>query len=658
MTARSKFLAPLLLVFALVLFGALRGGCASRPDGAESVANGAQPIPVGPSGDGTHGAHAPPDEGAHTESRTDAKAAVVAPSARAEVAAEFEGRTPVRILGLVVDQFGQPVEGALVESKDADSREPTKQRTDAEGRFELRRPQSTRVWLCVEREAHHPLRDHLQLGETDYELKLELRRIPLTTFFVRDRVTGEPITRFRLDISYEHHGPYYGIRSTQLADHADGRCTVPAAVAYQSVGCEAPGYAYFRAPVEHDPAGSGTQTLLLERGARIVGNAEGALSVTLFGRGDLALMEPWLKQHSPNFRLGQVTPYTHQARTTELEHSPEFEFEDLRGGVYHVLVTRRDQSVIQFESLRVETGATLDLGRVDLEATGSLRGVLRATDGRSTAGFTLELDRPAAVHVAEARDTVAEEILRTTDAQGRFDFGDVSAGTHSVAILHGSRGGWHEPPLVVRVGAGEPSDVVWNIEPKLERRLRVALTHAGAPAVGVPVSETGEWKRLAPFAVTDSSGELDYVREPYSEASLLALSEIGIPLGIVDPASATAGASDLPTLLQLPLSYGSLELSLAGAIPADASAFVLRLERPDWPLVPIELPVLQLARASRLELDFAARKLVLPQIASGEWTVSASIGGAATDVVRRGYLARTRVRVNDARRASCELLFH
>jgi len=594
---------------------------------------------------------------AEKQRANDATRAGAPVEATAEIVDEREVLGLVRLVGTVVDDLGVPVEEATIEVY-AGTTEPMKLQTDTAGHFEIRRPGASRVGLRVERAGHHPHRDNVQLGEQDLELKLELRRIPQTTFSVRDRATGEPVTRFGLRIGYVRATSYYGISETELGDHPGGKLTVPAATAYQTVGCFSPGYEYFHAAVEHDAPGSGTQVLLLERGARIVGRAEGAVSVTLFGRGDEGWMAPWLKNDSPNFRFGELTPYTHQAVTIELTHGPDFAFVDLRGGVYHVLVTRPDKSVIQFACMQVESGATRDLGEVDLRAKGSLRGVVRGADGRPAAGVELELDRMAAVHVAEERDSRAESIVRTTDTEGRFDFGEVRIGSHSIGLAPGSAMSGFERPWFFDVSAGEAREVVCTVKPYEQLELRVQVTQARAPVVGLRVCETYEWTTPRPFGLTDSEGEVEYVRDSYSDARVLALSALDVPLGIMDPAPAIAAPAESQAALHLPLSIGSLELRFGGSIPGTVSGFTLRLERPDWPMHAIELPIAKLLRDPRCEFDPAARRLVIPEIAAGEWTLSASIEGADADIVRRAYLARTRVRVEESRRVVADLRIH
>jgi hypothetical protein len=257
-----------------------------------------------------------------------------------------------------------------------------------------------------------------------------------TEFLVRDALTGQPIERFSLEIEPGQSGWFLAerVESNPGADpdfHAQGRVHAQSAVG-DRVWVQAAGYANLGQSVTWLSPEQPLCILQLEPFARLKGQV-------------------WSQQAAiVGARLQLRTGPDAEAVKLLSGEQGRFEFADLAPGSYQ-LDLKSSAGVLCRRDIRLAPAETLDLGRLQPEAPGSLQVRLLPPPGQSAAGLVVDLVGPAAAAQA------------TTDPEGLAHFADLPSGIHRVDFKG----------IAQRLAAANSGEV--KIEPGAEARVEIDL---------------------------------------------------------------------------------------------------------------------------------------------------------------------------------------
>lgn len=323
------------------------------------------------------------------------------------------------ITGRVADSEGNPIEGARVGGWPESSGSGAWTRSVADGSFALALPQDEPYTL----EATHP--DHATWGDDDdrdtlYEpgtagLEITMAPAEKTRFVVVGAADGAPLERFGLRV-YPDEGSaadrslYTERRRPRLEDHPGGVLETRAREGVDAVLAWAEGHVLTEVDVEHDEAGSGTQTLRLPVGATITGRVleDGA-----------PVADASVEVSAPRRRNGHVSPETVLRGTTGPDG--RFAIRGVARGTRTLTVQPPGGAAIVREGLLPEPPETLDVGDLEVVDGGTITGVCHLPAGIEPAGLTIYLDG------------WQQKVTARTDSAGRFRFEDVSPGEHELS---------------------------------------------------------------------------------------------------------------------------------------------------------------------------------------------------------------------------------
>jgi len=323
------------------------------------------------------------------------------------------------ITGRVVDTEGAPIEDARVGGWPESSGSGAWTRSAGDGSFALALPQDEPYTL----EATHP--DHATWGDdgdrdTLYEpgtagLEITMAAAEKTRFVVVGAADGAPLERFGLRVypdegSAADRSRYTERRRPRLEDHPGGVLETKAREGVDAVLAWAEGHVLTEVDVEHDEAGSGTQTLRLPLGATITGRVleDGA-----------PVADASVEVSEPRHRNGHVSPDTVLRSTTGPDG--RFSVRGVAGGLRTLTVQPPGGAAIVCEGLRPAPPDTLDVGDLEVVAGGTIQGVCHVPAGIEPAGLTVYLGG------------WQKGVSTGTDSAGRFRFENVSPGEHEVS---------------------------------------------------------------------------------------------------------------------------------------------------------------------------------------------------------------------------------
>lgn len=610
---------------------------------------------------------------AATVARSDFPAAEVLheASAREEVSlppiesAESDANAAHMIAGVVLDERGAPLAKAYVRIQFEDESIPhvNMENTDASGTFEFRPTAAGRFSLEVMRAGFHPHHDSRPLRVTGTKgIRIALRAVPTTSFVVRDRATGEPVTSFALRIGYPSSSPYrdWTIEQESLREWEGGVHAAQAAEGHHVVHCEAPGYAAYEATVQHDPPGSGQHVISLARPGRIKGSVDLArIREIEIDRQPLTARTPfgnaspdcdWSWSQGDRFDLSEMVGVT----IPEVDASGKFSFRDLRPGTYRLLVSRAEQDFLMYEGVVVGAGETVDLGFIDAGATGALSGTVRLAAGLSTAGLQVALYRRhpflSVVHGRPLSSAVVQ-----TDEAGRFRCERLAPGSHRLSIAPRAPGFAGISDLLVTVQPGETSHVELDLSRATVGPICVSASIDGAPAPGIEILPV-EGASHGPASKTDEAGRVCADFDVSLHTHLLARAPSQLPLGLLELGD--GHASTRLEQVDFALRCGRVRLKLLNLPLLDTSEEMhLRWTRRDWPLPACEMAIRLDERIVGIHVDVPQSSVSLPALATGEWTLLATVRHRASEHQTHESLARAKLVVEEGRETRCDLRF-
>lgn len=350
---------------------------------------------------------------------------------RDTLAVDFVLALAPSIEGLVVDEAGQPIEGARLWGWPESSGSGAGAKSGVDGRFVVQPPQDEPYRFSVERDGYETW-DEEGGHETTFEpgargLRIVLRSMPRTRFLVVDAESGEAIERFGLEI-LENNGAratrrtHTERRPPRPADHPGGVVEVSTRPGIDQYIVAAEGYLLQCADVEHAGAGDASQTIRMQRSGIIRGRVvhEGQpverAAVTLFGiiRGG---------NRGPDGEIQWTVRVDRNERsTTATDLDGRFSLDAPTNGAHRLIVQPRDGASLIVDDVQVGAGEIRDLGELQLLPGASVEGQILLPPGIDPAGL--------GVLLGDWKD----DVRTVADARGHFRFEELAAGAQTVTL--------------------------------------------------------------------------------------------------------------------------------------------------------------------------------------------------------------------------------
>ena len=243
------------------------------------------------------------------------------------------------------------------------------------------------------------------------------------------------------------------------------------------------------------------------------GKAPGASELEIApGSVDLVMLEPLTAEGQVTGRGGyerlagaSITVFTPTAvRHARSDDEGVFRFADLAAGRFRMLVTKGGYAPRELlVDVAGEVGRPVDLGRVDLDLGGTLRGIVRDATDAPLAGARVAIGRvPTYLPLGALPLGVT-----STDPRGRFALTDVPAGEFVVEAYVGGVGRSAIDGVIAR--AGETTDELEIVLRDDAEAVSRAPLH-GAGSLAVTLGETGAGSsRLVHFEHVPPGGEAE-----------------------------------------------------------------------------------------------------------------------------------------------------
>lgn len=434
----------------------------------------------------------------------------VAVRERDESSAELTLRRAVRVLGRLVGPKG-PVTGIVSLSQTdsgpvpASARRLLRTKAGASGRFTIEAPPG-RGTLAVDAEGHAHTeldldvpggRDAVDLGDVKLDVGLAIAG------WVRDPA-GQPIEGAQLVVYL------FRLRSgrpVEARSHADGSFVLAGLdPGVQRVSVSATGYGDRELRLD---AGSRDQEIVLQPAGTIVG-----LVVDAGGRpvpaAHLKARAMETKAYAPSF------PY-------EADASAEgrFSIEDLPAGRYLVIGSAPGSLSAPRKNVTVDAGQTTDVGRLVLEAGGTIRGSVTDASGRPLPGSGVRLQSPG-----DRFRRIQELPESTTDVDGRFELTGVPPGRAVVLASHPGYAEGHSAALDVDPEAGPAeTQVVLTEGGRIEGRVhhRDGTGVGGLVVRALPLEGPSRFQlQSGPVTAPDGSFVIEHLPAGHYHVAILA----------------------------------------------------------------------------------------------------------------------------------------
>jgi len=328
------------------------------------------------------------------------------------------------IQGIVVDEQGQPIEGAKLWGWPSSSGSGAGAESKADGSFVVFLPQDEPYSMGVKRDgyqswgAEHDRSVTFPPGTTD--LVVTLVSLPPIRFVVVDAESGEPIERFGLNILEENGSRssthvYTERRPPQSIAHPGGIAEATARVGADLFVIAADGYLLATGDVELDEEGGGTQTVQLIRGKVVRGRVL---------RDGVAVVGANIKieaGYDPGTGAFRVSPNSMHSTTTD--EDGRFELIGLSSVTQRLTVDPVEGAPLIHMIQRITGPEPHDVGDLILLPGARISGEVLLPPGVDPAGLQVRL--------GERSDGVQTLV----DGQGRFHFEDVASGSHHLTLL-------------------------------------------------------------------------------------------------------------------------------------------------------------------------------------------------------------------------------
>ncbi len=389
--------------------------------------------------------------------------------------------------GIVVDDAGQPVEGAKLWGWPKSSGSGAGGKSLANGAFTINLPQDEPYTLESTLDGYESVgvgerSKYYDAGTRD--LRIVMKRLASSTLRVEDAVTHAPITKFghyvvANESDHAEHSSYSQVVTPQNVEHAEGRVTVSFRPGIDAVDVGAPGYETQRFDPEAGAPPGGVFVVDLVPASAVFGivRVDGAPAAN----ADLRLERGFYTGGKDP--LGEVTPKRfvveqEGAATMHSASDGSFRFENLARGTYRLFAHAVGGQAASVDTFVVEASKPTDLGTIDLVSGASIRGVVLVPPGRTAGGLTVRIDD---------KNNGEKQV---TDSDGRFRFDGLVAGAHQMFLEDAPGSTGAVPPVDVQLAAADVRDVQIDARAFGTCRVELTILLGDRPAAKAQVSLT------------------------------------------------------------------------------------------------------------------------------------------------------------------------
>jgi hypothetical protein len=486
--------------------------------------------------------------------------------------------------GRVLNEDGLPLGNARLWGWPASSGAGAGATSDADGSFVIYLPQDEPYTLEVKLDGYEPFGEndhstHYKPGTQD--IVCVLKKDVTTAFVIIDAESGTPVTRFAIRIIRDKgkastkNNNWWSEWVPQLREHPGGELVIGARPGLDRFEIAAVDHARQEGEIEHESPSSNRQVIRLGRGTALVGRVvrEGVPVADAGVKIERGSMDSGQKdEQGPHFRANSG-----EAHFGITNPQGEFRIAGLDSGDHRVTVTSGRAAPLVLVPVRIGVQSIQNLGTLNMLAGGTIRGVVRMEAGRSATGLQVFLD--------DERGGPTTSV----DANGQFQFEEVSAGMHEMNAKELPGILADGPPLRVEVAAGQLKEIVLDLSGRGMCAVGVRVILNGTPTQDVNVvcdSAVANGKEES----IGNTGADGWARSSIHAAGgtrLIALAQDGTPLGIdPEPMTLVSGGS-IERVLELRTTSLEIEWPSDGVVPIDEPVNVVLTEvgagqRPYW----------------------------------------------------------------------------
>lgn len=341
------------------------------------------------------------------------------------------------ICGTVVGPGNIPIEGARVIAQSFASG-PRQSRdeavTDVDGRFCLEHVKPGQYTVAVAKQGFKPGREpRVEAGDTRLVFQLSPKSSISGVVLARD--TGQPVPTFQvqLRVAYENTEATGKMGSVMTVQNPRGEFLVDD-VAEGTYVVEAVAEGYAPTLSERIRVGSSQEvvgiTIQLAQGGAITGQIVDPEGKPVAGAMIETRDTTWTDDYFTAVVLGDQFPTNASTKQARSDGEGNFTISALTPETYQIRIKTDRFTELVKADLRVVEQGTLNVGRIQLEAGGTITGTVVGADGQIVPGAQIQLRPDGASSGISMRTGKA-------DAQGVFVLRNVKAGNYKISALIG-----------------------------------------------------------------------------------------------------------------------------------------------------------------------------------------------------------------------------
>jgi hypothetical protein len=403
------------------------------------------------------------------------------------------------ISGRVVDEDGRPLEKMWIYGWPLSSGRGAGATSKADGSFVIHLPQNEPYRLELEERSNrgrfepwggHASKKVFDPGATD--VLVQLKRAVRTTFVVVDAQSGAPIEKYAVGLSVRpdpsSNTTFHSSQELETEPRPKGECTLAADPKRHRVQIVAPGYEDVETDVVHDAGVEARQTLRMKPGAVFVGRVRHAGEPVAHAK--LAIVHDYIKidpskpdDGDPWFDDNYTTDlgeFLGRWRRLESAIDGSFRIPDLPPGTYALTITGGKGAPKTVKGLRIESGATRDLGEISLDDAGALHGRIAIGPGQETMRISVQVDEGW----GPSPDV--------TGAQREFTIPNLTIGEHKLYVSLSGAGLQDGTQMPFTIEANKTTEIVVDLSDKSPCKARIRVTSHEKPRAGIDV----EWQSV------------------------------------------------------------------------------------------------------------------------------------------------------------------
>lgn len=461
--------------------------------------------------------------------------------------------------GIVVDEAGAPLQGVRLWSWPSSSGQGAGSTSGADGTFTTFLPQDEPYTLEATLKGFEPYHQHdrsVHYPPGTSGVRVEMKRASVWQMMVVDAATSQPVERFAFQVlrnnsRHSEQKVWTEARLPRMENHAGGVADVDMRPGVDTIVVSAESYEQHTVDLEPGPPPDGRIVVRMRSGASLVGRiVRGADAVPNLA---VRLERGSFQRHADEQLAAQnfKVDFDDVLSATTGEDG-RFRFTALERKAFRVTAAAPDGTVINVAPFRIRDDET-DLGDIALEPGAAIVGQVLVPPGRSRSGLTIHLD--------DWRSAVTQ----VTNADGRFRFDALAAGTHKL-VLAEVPGVLAEPEeLEVALRPGETRDVVLDASDRGTCQVSLTILFGSTPAVDEEVELISpDGRNRHQLGRTDANGRVSNWA-PVMGAARVSLAPRDIH-GLVHPSTRLELTLDARIEVLVSFEFGSLVIELPTSV--------------------------------------------------------------------------------------------